>query len=77
MIFLVGVDVWLFTGGLNCGMMRSVGQALTNYAIGRAMVKHRDVVAVGVASLGVVSQKEKLLGSEVNQPLFIWDLRNS
>ncbi|XP_022084602.1 transient receptor potential cation channel subfamily M member 2-like isoform X2 [Acanthaster planci] len=61
---VLSTDVWLFTGGLNCGMMKRMGQALTNYAIGRAMVKHRDVVAVGVASLGIVSQKEKLLGSE-------------
>ena len=58
--------MWLFTGGLNCGMMKSVGQALTNYAIGRAMVNHRDVVAVGIAPLSTLSQKDKLLGSEVN-----------
>ncbi|XP_038076679.1 transient receptor potential cation channel subfamily M member-like 2 isoform X1 [Patiria miniata] len=61
---VLSTDVWLFTGGLNCGMMKTVGQALTNYAIGRAMVKHRDVVAVGVAPLCILSQKDKLLGSE-------------
>ncbi|XP_071788349.1 transient receptor potential cation channel subfamily M member 5-like isoform X1 [Asterias amurensis] len=61
---LLRTDGWLFTGGLNCGMIQCVGQALTKYVIGRAMLSHQDVVAVGVAPLDVLSQDKKLLGSE-------------
>ncbi|XP_038076611.1 transient receptor potential cation channel subfamily M member 5-like isoform X1 [Patiria miniata] len=56
---VLSTDVWLFTSGLQRGLIKSIGEALAEHATGRAIIKNRDLVAVGVAPLGILKQKEK------------------
>ncbi|XP_022084590.1 transient receptor potential cation channel subfamily M member 5-like [Acanthaster planci] len=52
-------DVWLLTSGLQCGLMKSIGEALTEHAAGHALSMRKNLVAIGVAPLGILQHKEE------------------
>ncbi|XP_072019735.1 transient receptor potential cation channel subfamily M member 2-like [Amphiura filiformis] len=56
---VLSTGAWLTTGGLHHGVMSDVGEALRDYAIGRAMAEHRSVVVMGIAPLSVLKQQHK------------------
>ena len=62
---------WLTTSGLHSGMIRDVGEALREYAIGRALADHRSVVVLGIAPLSILKHKQKLTSSQAVSFLFV------
>ena len=46
-------------------MTQVVGEALRDYAIGRAVAEHRSVVTLGIAPLSILKHKQKLVLGQV------------
>ena len=53
--------MWLFTHGRRRGLIKRIGEALTQHATGRAT----DLVAVCISPLGVLEHKIKLTAQEI------------
>ena len=52
-------DAWIITGGTHAGVMKHVGEAVRDYKTAHG--SQNSVVAIGLASWGVVSNKEELI----------------
>uniref|UniRef100_A0A3B3UVA2 Transient receptor potential cation channel, subfamily M, member 2 n=1 Tax=Poecilia latipinna TaxID=48699 RepID=A0A3B3UVA2_9TELE len=53
---------WIITGGTHSGVMRHVGLAMRDYALSNTV--QRKIVAIGVATWGVIHNKDKLVNEE-------------
>ena len=54
---------WIITGGTHTGVMKHVGQAVRDYALSSSM--QGKIVAIGVATWGVIHNRDKLVHPEV------------
>ncbi|XP_021362499.1 transient receptor potential cation channel subfamily M member 2-like isoform X2 [Mizuhopecten yessoensis] len=55
---------WIITGGTNTGVMKHVGEAVRDY--GLTSVSSTPVVAIGVATWGVIQNKQELVSKDGN-----------
>uniref|UniRef100_A0A8D3ADL1 Transient receptor potential cation channel, subfamily M, member 2 n=1 Tax=Scophthalmus maximus TaxID=52904 RepID=A0A8D3ADL1_SCOMX len=54
---------WILTGGTHTGVMKHVGQAVRDYALSSSSTKGQ-IVAIGVATWGVIHNRDSLVCSE-------------
>ncbi|XP_054476479.1 transient receptor potential cation channel subfamily M member 1 [Anoplopoma fimbria] len=59
----VTTGAWIFTGGVNTGVMRHVGDALKDHS----SKSRGKVCAIGIAPWGILENKEDLIGKDVNK----------
>uniref|UniRef100_A0A8C5EES7 TRPM SLOG domain-containing protein n=1 Tax=Gouania willdenowi TaxID=441366 RepID=A0A8C5EES7_GOUWI len=57
---------WILTGGTHAGVMKHVGQAVRDYALGSSM--QGNIVAIGVATWGVIHNRQALVHPEGSFP---------
>ncbi|KAG7481206.1 hypothetical protein MATL_G00064400 [Megalops atlanticus] len=55
---------WIFTGGVNTGVIRHVGDALKDHA----SKSRGKICTIGIAPLGIVENQEDLVGKDVVRP---------
>uniref|UniRef100_A0A3B3CIE7 Uncharacterized protein n=1 Tax=Oryzias melastigma TaxID=30732 RepID=A0A3B3CIE7_ORYME len=67
---------WIITEGLREGVGKCVGEAVRDHATAASSGSSNKVVAVGIASWGLVYNKEQLINPEVVYPAK-YDIRNS
>uniref|UniRef100_A0A8B9RI91 Transient receptor potential cation channel, subfamily M, member 1b n=1 Tax=Astyanax mexicanus TaxID=7994 RepID=A0A8B9RI91_ASTMX len=60
----VTTGAWIFTAGINTGVMRHVGDALKDHS----SKSRGKVCAIGIAPWGILESKEDLIGRDVNKP---------
>ncbi|TKS73472.1 Transient receptor potential cation channel subfamily M member 1 [Collichthys lucidus] len=60
----VTTGAWIFTGGVNTGVIRHVGDALKDHS----SKSRGKVCAIGIAPWGILENKEDLIGKDVNRP---------
>ncbi|CAL8261953.1 unnamed protein product [Merluccius merluccius] len=60
----VTTGAWIFTGGVNTGVIRHVGDALKDHS----SKSRGKVCAIGIAPWGILENKEDLLGKDVTRP---------
>ncbi|KAI7813826.1 transient receptor potential cation channel subfamily M member 1a isoform X2 [Triplophysa rosa] len=60
----VTTGAWIFTGGVNTGVIRHVGEALKDHS----SKSRGKVCAIGIAPWGIVENKEDLIGRDVTRP---------
>ncbi|XP_070771465.1 transient receptor potential cation channel subfamily M member 2 [Enoplosus armatus] len=53
---------WIITGGTHTGVMKHVGKAVRDYALSNSM--HGQIVAIGVATWGIIHNRDTLVHSE-------------
>uniref|UniRef100_A0A3P9H183 Transient receptor potential cation channel, subfamily M, member 2 n=1 Tax=Oryzias latipes TaxID=8090 RepID=A0A3P9H183_ORYLA len=53
---------WIITGGTNAGVMKHVGQAVRDYSLSNSM--QGQIVAIGVATWGVIHNRDALINEE-------------
>uniref|UniRef100_A0A3P9LM50 Transient receptor potential cation channel, subfamily M, member 2 n=1 Tax=Oryzias latipes TaxID=8090 RepID=A0A3P9LM50_ORYLA len=53
---------WIITGGTNAGVMKHVGQAVRDYSLSNSI--QGQIVAIGVATWGVIHNREALINEE-------------
>uniref|UniRef100_A0A3P9H160 Transient receptor potential cation channel, subfamily M, member 2 n=1 Tax=Oryzias latipes TaxID=8090 RepID=A0A3P9H160_ORYLA len=58
---------WIITGGTNAGVMKHVGQAVRDYSLSNSM--QGQIVAIGVATWGVIHNRDALINEEVRLSL--------
>uniref|UniRef100_A0A3B4UZH4 Transient receptor potential cation channel, subfamily M, member 2 n=1 Tax=Seriola dumerili TaxID=41447 RepID=A0A3B4UZH4_SERDU len=54
---------WIITGGTHTGVMKHVGQAVRDYALSSSSMQGQ-IVAIGVATWGVIHNRDTLVNSE-------------
>ncbi|KAM7407582.1 hypothetical protein PAMA_003348 [Pampus argenteus] len=54
---------WIITGGTHAGLMKHVGQAVREYALSSSSM-NVQIVAIGVATWGIIHNREDLVHSE-------------
>lgn len=54
---------WIITGGTHTGVMKHVGQAVRDYALSNSL--SGQIVAIGVATWGIIHNREALVHPEV------------
>ncbi|KAJ8036475.1 Transient receptor potential cation channel subfamily M member 3 [Holothuria leucospilota] len=64
----LSTGAWIITGGSNSGVMRYVGEAVRDYAIAAGGSAATNVVAIGIATWGVLDQQEALIHPEGRWP---------
>ncbi|XP_033100603.1 transient receptor potential cation channel subfamily M member-like 2 [Anneissia japonica] len=62
----LSTGAWIITGGTHAGVMKYVGDAVRDYALATGTMNRNNVVAIGIASWGVIHQKENLTKDENN-----------
>ncbi|XP_068615415.1 transient receptor potential cation channel subfamily M member 1-like [Brachionichthys hirsutus] len=60
----VTTGAWIFTGGVNTGVIRHVGDALKEHS----SKSRGKVCAIGIAPWGILENKEDLIGKDVAKP---------
>lgn len=69
---------WIITGGTNAGVMKHVGQAVRDYSLSNSI--QGQIVAIGVATWGVIHNREALINEEVRLSYFLhfycWQCNN-
>ncbi|XP_033115311.1 transient receptor potential cation channel subfamily M member 3-like [Anneissia japonica] len=60
----VTADAWILTGGTNTGVMKYVGKAIREHSL----KSQKKIVAIGVASWGIVDHREDLIVAESFKP---------
>ncbi|XP_033490944.1 transient receptor potential cation channel subfamily M member 1b isoform X1 [Epinephelus lanceolatus] len=60
----VTTGAWIFTGGVNTGVIRHVGDALKDHS----SKSRGKVCAIGIAPWGILENKEDLIGKDVTKP---------
>ncbi|XP_033724836.1 transient receptor potential cation channel subfamily M member-like 2 isoform X2 [Pecten maximus] len=55
---------WIITGGTNTGVMKHVGESVRDY--GLTSVSSTPVVAIGIATWGVIQNKQELISKDGN-----------
>lgn len=66
---------WIITGGTHAGVMKHVGRAVRDHGLSRST--QGQIVAIGVATWGIIHNREALVHSEVRRTrslmsLFLW-----
>ena len=56
---------WIVTGGTNTGVMAFVGEAVRDHMLTTG-ASEQNVVALGIATWGIVDNKESLEGEDVS-----------
>ncbi|XP_078085377.1 transient receptor potential cation channel subfamily M member 2 [Mustelus asterias] len=59
---------WIITGGSFAGVMKHVGEAVRHCKM-TSRSKEREIVAIGIASWGIVHNRESLVGGEGKYPV--------
>uniref|UniRef100_A0A3Q2QG72 TRPM SLOG domain-containing protein n=1 Tax=Fundulus heteroclitus TaxID=8078 RepID=A0A3Q2QG72_FUNHE len=57
---------WIITGGTHTGVMKHVGQAVRDYGLSNSM--QGKIVAIGVATWGVIHNRDDLVNEDVRTP---------
>ncbi|XP_041852229.1 transient receptor potential cation channel subfamily M member 1 [Melanotaenia boesemani] len=60
----VTTGAWIFTGGVNTGVIRHVGDALKDHS----SKSRGKVCAIGIAPWGILENKEDIIGKDVTRP---------
>ncbi|KAM4618245.1 transient receptor potential cation channel subfamily M member 1b [Polymixia lowei] len=60
----VTTGAWIFTGGINTGVIRHVGDALKDHS----SKSRGKVCAIGIAPWGILENKEDFIGKDVTKP---------
>lgn len=60
---MLHTGAWIITGGTHAGVMKHVGQAVRDHALSSSM--KGQIVAIGVASWGVIHNRDALVHPEV------------
>ncbi|KAA0724289.1 Transient receptor potential cation channel subfamily M member 1 [Triplophysa tibetana] len=60
----VTTGAWIFTGGVNTGVIRHVGDALKDHS----SKSRGKVCAIGIAPWGILESKEDLIGKDLTKP---------
>ncbi|XP_029909818.1 transient receptor potential cation channel subfamily M member 1b isoform X2 [Myripristis murdjan] len=60
----VTTGAWIFTGGVNTGVIRHVGDALKDHS----SKSRGKVCAIGIAPWGILENKDDLIGKDVTKP---------
>ncbi|XP_013384358.1 transient receptor potential cation channel subfamily M member 2 isoform X1 [Lingula anatina] len=58
-----GTGAWVVSGGTNTGVMKLVGEAVRDHSFA-SDVESSKIIALGVATWGIISNKESLVGEE-------------
>lgn len=66
--WMLSLGAWIFTGGTHCGLMKYIGEVVRDNTISRS--SEENVVAIGIAAWGMISNRESLIRSGDN------DVRN-
>lgn len=61
----MATGAWIITGGTATGVMEFVGEAVRDHIL-TAGNQDKNVVAIGVATWGIVANRVELDGDEVN-----------
>lgn len=62
-VLFCDTGAWIITGGTHTGVMKHVGQAVRDYALSSSM--QGNIVAIGVATWGVIHNRDSLVHPEV------------
>lgn len=65
---MLSPGAWIFTGGTHYGLMKYIGEVVRDNTISRS--SEENVVAIGIAAWGMISNRESLIRSGDN------DVRN-
>lgn len=65
---MLSLGAWIFTGGTHYGLMKYIGEVVRDNTISRS--SEENVVAIGIAAWGMISNRESLIRSGDN------DVRN-
>ena len=60
---------WIITGGTLAGVMKHVGKAVRDYALSSGSMQGQ-IVAIGVATWGIIHKRKALVHSEVQNNTF-------
>ncbi|XP_072174396.1 transient receptor potential cation channel subfamily M member-like 2 [Diadema setosum] len=60
-------SAWIITGGTHAGVMKYVGEAVRDHALANG---RSNVVAIGIASWGVIAHREKLIDESGKFPAY-------
>ena len=63
----VCAGAWIITGGSNAGVMEFVGEAVKEYMLTQGVIE-QQIVALGIATWGIVDNKEALVDPDVRTP---------
>ncbi|XP_033624226.1 transient receptor potential cation channel subfamily M member-like 2 isoform X2 [Asterias rubens] len=64
----LSTGAWIITGGSNSGIMKYVGDAIRDYALASGNATRTNVVAIGIATWGVIDQRDKLINEKGQFP---------
>ncbi|XP_071824925.1 transient receptor potential cation channel subfamily M member-like 2 isoform X3 [Apostichopus japonicus] len=64
----LSTGAWIITGGSNSGVMKYVGEAVRDYAIAAGGTAATNVVAIGIATWGILDQQEVMISNEGKWP---------
>lgn len=64
MFYLLSAGAWIITGGTHTGVMKHVGQAVRDHALSSSL--SGQIVAIGVATWGIIHNKDFLVNAEVS-----------
>ena len=62
---MLNKGAWIITGGTHAGVMKYVGEAVRDYALASGTTGRTNVIAIGIASWGVLDQRETLMSPKV------------
>ncbi|XP_070831670.1 transient receptor potential cation channel subfamily M member 2 isoform X2 [Chaetodon trifascialis] len=66
---------WIITGGTHTGVMKHVGQAVRDYALSKST--EGEIVAIGVATWGIIHNRDALIHSEGSFPAhYVLDIKS-
>uniref|UniRef100_H3A629 Transient receptor potential cation channel subfamily M member 5 n=1 Tax=Latimeria chalumnae TaxID=7897 RepID=H3A629_LATCH len=60
---------WILTSGLRVGITKLVGEAVRDHSLASTSSKTR-VIALGIADLGVVKEKEVFMNAKIDDPVY-------
>lgn len=69
---MLSPGAWIFTGGTHYGLMKYIGEVVRDNTISRS--SEENVVAIGIAAWGMISNRESLIRSGDNDVRNIYGL---
>ncbi len=63
--YCLSLGAWIVTGGTNAGVMEFVGEAVKDHMLSMGS-SECNVVALGIATWGVIDNRKSLMGTEVS-----------
>lgn len=70
---VLSAGAWIITGGTHTGVMKHVGQAVRDYALSNSL--SGQIVAIGVATWGIIHNREALVHAEVPDDVEMFQAR--